>query len=285
MGKDLNKTKTKTLDSTDAIMTQHNDHLVSSGTSSSETDHKTIAVGGADAFGSIHHRLREVFSNATVLSSPAVAKPSLQVLVKAVNGRVLDQSLIQELLKTLYVWLDGVPPSMSRPLFENHKLVNGVLVVSCANEDSVSWLINSVKEIGSIGGVVLSAATADSVPPKRKAAFTVCDPDGAKPETIFKRLRDFNEGLDTSGWVYITRLQANGPRGSTHLVAMDEASVEHIKGKGKRLYYMMQSVFFDFRGSYVPSHTFSRAKGNKKGKPGGKPSGKPKGSLPPGGSS
>lgn len=223
-----------------------------------------------------------------VTSSPAfstVVKRSLQVLVSGVDGRVLDQSLVQELLKTLYVWLDGVLPGALRPTFEGHRFNNGIFIVDCANSDSVSWLINAVKEIGSVSGFVLSAVCADSVPPKRKVAFTVADPDGAKPEILFRRLREYNDGLDTSGWVYLTRLATDGPRGSTHLVAIDRASEDFIRRRGKRLYYMVQKVPFDFRGPHVVGQHRASGGGNSKGKPKGNSKGSKRGGKQGGGSS
>ena len=195
----------------------------------------------------------------------STADLGLQVLVKAVNGTLLTPEMAKELLKTLYVWLDGVPRGSTRPIFSRHQLLNGAFVVHCVNRPSVDWLINAIKEIDTIGSLAITAVTADSIPPKRKMVFTISDPDTASPEVIFKRLGESNLDLHTVEWVYISKLEDMEDGRSTHLIAVDQMSVDFLMKNGKKMYYMYQHVYVRFSGPYIPGRRF----GNR-GKSGGR---------------
>lgn len=177
------------------------------------------------------------------------AKLNLRAVIRVAGGGQMDQSVVQELLKVLYLRLDAVPAGTARPIFERNFLFKGVFFVECANEASIEWLLNVVRDVGSVNGNALMVSSADKEEVRRVVAFTTSDPDSATSSTMLKRLMDSNFGLDVSQWVYLKRLNVS-TKGVTHLVAVDEDSLSYIKTKGKRLYYMMQSVYVDIRGPY-----------------------------------
>lgn len=188
-----------------------------------------------------------------VSSSPALSPSadfSLQVLVRDKSGRVIGKDQTNDLMLILFKMLDELPSGATRPIFEGHVLIAGALTFQCSNQHSVDWLVNSVNGLKPIGNFDLVAEVVAKVPERRKVTFSIFDPDFVRPDLLFKRFRESNPGLSTDGWIYVSRLEVNKPHGSTHLVALDQGSLDFVMQRGKHLRYMLQKVTLSIKGTY-----------------------------------
>lgn len=181
----------------------------------------------------------------TFRSFSEAVKADKTVLIRRVNSG-FNNELINNLRAQLCQRLDASLPGAARPIFESNGYWNGSFRVVCANESSREWLFKQIQEIDSLEGSKLWISTAEREASRQKVTMTIQDSKSISSELIFRRFREANEGLKTDEWVLLKNLK-DGPTGRTILLSVDVDSAEYMIAHGKRLYYMLQRVYFDIR--------------------------------------
>lgn len=169
-----------------------------------------------------------------------VVKSDTTVIVRCVGG-CFTLPLADKLRAEICNRLDATAPGASRPTFESNKLILGALQFICTNSESYEWLKSQITEIDSIGGLKLLLNTPDQERQRQNIVMTVTESKTASADLMFRRIREANNGIDTSQWVLLKDLHV-GDRTRTIMVSVDLESHSVITARGSRLYYLLQKI-------------------------------------------
>ena len=190
-----------------------------------------------------------------MISFSDAVKESLVMLVRRGEGSItVDQ--FDVIRRHLYRSLDATPYGNSRPVFVSSRLIDGVIVIECANAMSFDWLSECFSTPDILEGVPLKFNSKAQEVPKRKIVVYLPDKDQVDTQLLFIRLKSTNMDLNTDSWSLLRDLGASS-RGRTLVFAVDLASVQYILAKNSKLYYMLQMIYVEVRARYEPRF-FSR---------------------------
>lgn len=184
----------------------------------------------------------------TKQSYAKIASSDLTVLIRRV-GASFEESEIIALRAKLCEAIDATGPGAGRPTFESNSLRSGALVFECSNSQSRDWLQNQIRVLSAENAdLQLWTTTAAREKLRMKIVVTVQDSNEAPHSLIFKRFENSNSGLSTAEWVVLRNLCVS-PKGRTLLIQIDPDSASFIRERGKKLYYLLQRIFVDIRGT------------------------------------
>lgn len=175
------------------------------------------------------------------------AKLDLTVLIRRMGSK-LDVSNYLKLRGTLIEKVDEVSIEVGKPRFESTTHKNGACVMVCSDSKSRDWLLELVTKLQEDQPELKWwASTADRERLRMRIVLQVKDSNSAQVETILKRLRDSNPGLQTDEWVFIKNLNVS-PHGRMMLFQVDRESAVFINNSERKLYYLLQRINVDING-------------------------------------
>ncbi len=153
----------------------------------------------------------------------------------------LDQGQADLVQEKLLEAVDNVQSADTAPQFVGAKFVCGILMVTCANEATKNWLINTVENWKPLWeGAELVVTSHADLP--RRPKFTVYVPSTADVELVRSRLSKQNAGLRTTDWLVLSRKLQE--RGQTIAFSVDQRSARLLEGWGLKAYCGMDRVTF-----------------------------------------
>ena len=120
--------------------------------------------------------------------------------------------------------------------------MQGIFKVTCANEASMDWLIESVRNMDLLGGHTYMARRLQDLPVlKRASVFVPGIP--AEPSRVLHRLQRQNAELRTAEWRVIHRDIQIG-KGQLLILGVDEDSISALRCLGFKPFYELSRLTF-----------------------------------------
>jgi hypothetical protein len=117
---------------------------------------------------------------------------------------ILDQTQTDIIQEKLLTAVDANPAGETPPQFLHSIFAQGVLWITCANESTKDWLMQTISGLGELWeGAELTVVDSKEIP-KRLMMF-VRIPDTSEVNTVITRLRKQNPELNTSDWLVMSR--------------------------------------------------------------------------------
>jgi hypothetical protein len=116
----------------------------------------------------------------------------------------LDQTQVNMIEVKLLTAVDANPSWEAPPLFLYSKFAQRVFWITCANEPSKVWLMQTVSGLGELWeGVELMVLDSKDLP--KRPRVLVCITDTSEVTTVLTRLRIQNPELKTTDWSVMSR--------------------------------------------------------------------------------
>lgn len=182
--------------------------------------------------------------------NPSTQKPTERKLqVAIVDGADLDGKITAErwllvekkLLESMAAFMRG-GGSAKGCIFHGAGWSKGVKVVSCDNEESLSFLVTAISEMGELWqGSQLRVIPQDSLPLRKLARFWIPPPE-VPDETILSLLGGQNPTIDISGWKIVSNKKDSRGKGRDVVFAVDKESFQTLTKSSGVLRFGLGSI-------------------------------------------
>jgi len=128
------------------------------------------------------------------------------------------------------------------PQFNRSGLDQGVFKVTCADQTSLNWLMESALRIAPVEGHGFQAIELAKLNRLNKVRVWIPG-EHSEPLSVLTRLAKQNQGLDTSGWRLLHRQEK--PEGQLLVFAVCDASLRVLRSLGGRAHLELSRVTFE----------------------------------------
>ncbi|CAH0552588.1 unnamed protein product [Brassicogethes aeneus] len=203
------------------------------------------------------HLLRSCVSTKLHGNNVQIAPPTIKLAVAAKGypeealsykqGEIIKAYLIDNMINEL---------SDIQPKFEDARYYADVLLLTCSNVSTKSWLAKVLKRLPCEGISLQLLDAKDLVPPIKTLIYISGPPE--QPERIVEFIK-FQNKIDTSSWRVVCKKPDS--QGQFFIIYMNEASWKSIENTGCRPFYKLGRLPFKLlRKSYEIHSTLMDAK-------------------------
>lgn len=169
-----------------------------------------------------------------------VVKADLLVHIKKKDTIAFSESEFSALKKFIAQKLDAIPESDFYPLFNQTNKVRNFVSIECADSQSADWLKENLPGIASQWeSGEISVLRSSEIPKLARGVFVVPSSldDSFELNKFKTRLKRANKGLNVDSWEF-WNMETNSYGGKVVFFGMDSASVEFIKKKNNKVFYL-----------------------------------------------
>ena len=128
------------------------------------------------------------------------------------------------------------------PQFNRSGLDQGVFEITCVDQNSLNWLMESALRIAPVEGHGFQAIEHAKLNKLNKVRVWIPG-ERSEPLSVLTRLAKQNQGLDTSGWRLLHRQEK--PEGQLLVFAVCDASLKVLRSLGGRAHLELSRVTFE----------------------------------------